>query len=385
MEKQTEDHKKSSQANSKTETPFPVKLIAWVTLIYGVLGLIVSLFLTALLALLFNPTYGILLTFLYIGMIILSFGIRYLKKWALYAYTAITVIGVGSFSFELAQLNTVLLLSTSWVLIPILLQVLAIFYLWNIAEKFGVEEKRKLKRRVKNIFLLVLIAAWGWGYLQSIPRTIQPATDEESLVVVLSSSSYVNNKDILVFTAEIQNESNQTVEIKEIKVIFFDEDGNELYSSSLAGDEYFNLLGPQEKTPLRLYGAPSFLEDRNYKIEFSSQKSVSGPPYTDFEITDVSFSEEQTIFGHNVLRGTITNTGDKTVDSIFALPTFYDKSEVIVGTGFDVRSFLGKDNNIKKGPPLRPGQSEEFALSVDPEILQRIDSYIVQAQGVIVE
>lgn len=142
----------------KPPIPLLVKIMGWIMLIKGVGELLLAFFL-----LLFAPIIGMLGLFFAVGLIITSFGIRHLKQWALYAFTGITTLAVGAFGYSFLVSTEVDMLSIG----ALVLQVLFLIYFWSIAEKFGIQEKRKSIIIAMIILVFMVIGSGGifaWQY-----------------------------------------------------------------------------------------------------------------------------------------------------------------------------------------------------------------------------
>ncbi len=111
------------------KSPFlsPVKNIAALLLIDGILKS-----LGALLAMLFSPLSGIILLITGAGLIIVSFGLRRMRRWALYGYTFISLLSLAAmayFSIAFRQFDSKTLVVTT-------LEILVLIYFWRISKKF---------------------------------------------------------------------------------------------------------------------------------------------------------------------------------------------------------------------------------------------------------
>lgn len=106
----------------------PVKNISILLLLMG----IGSLFLV-LPVWFFSPFRGLLQLVIAVGLIVISFGLRKMKKWALYAYTVIAVLSIISalYSYLSAgRMDTIELVS-------IIVEIAILVYFWAISKKFN--------------------------------------------------------------------------------------------------------------------------------------------------------------------------------------------------------------------------------------------------------
>ncbi len=105
----------------------PVKNISVLLLLGGIGSLLM-----VLPFLLFSLFLGIFYLITGIGFIVTSFGLRGMKKWALYSYTVIVVLGfiVSLYSFFTSHnIDKVQLISFG-------VEILILIYFWSISKKF---------------------------------------------------------------------------------------------------------------------------------------------------------------------------------------------------------------------------------------------------------
>ena len=119
----------------KPKAPMFVIIIAWLMLLGG----IGSLLITAPLLLLGGiGKSGVIfglggLTFIRgIGLVVVSFGIRHMRRWALYTFTALTVlaVGVSLYSFAIEPAGNLTDFADAGI------QALVLVYFWAISKKF---------------------------------------------------------------------------------------------------------------------------------------------------------------------------------------------------------------------------------------------------------
>lgn len=123
------------QQQVKAKVPIFVIIIAWLILLGGIGSLLV----TAPLLLLggFKKSEVILgsggIAFIRgIGLVAISFGIRHMRRWALYTFTALTVlaIGVSLYSFSTKPAGNLADFANAGI------QALVLIYFWAISKRF---------------------------------------------------------------------------------------------------------------------------------------------------------------------------------------------------------------------------------------------------------
>ena len=130
----------SPLANSQDiNTPTLVKIISWLLIISGLINIT-----TAGLDLFFGSlgipivssmvyTSGIISLVVGIAYVITPFGLRKMKKWALYVITFFALFGLASYIYTLSTSFS----RSSWDIISWSITVLFIIYLWAIYKKFN--------------------------------------------------------------------------------------------------------------------------------------------------------------------------------------------------------------------------------------------------------
>lgn len=118
--------------DSYTTTPANVKaptlviILSWLLLLGGILGLLVSSALTLLSAGAFSLLTGLAIVGIVknIGAIILSFGLRKMKKWALYTYIFLVILTIVTTN------------NWSGSIVEIVIYLVILGYLWSLRKRF---------------------------------------------------------------------------------------------------------------------------------------------------------------------------------------------------------------------------------------------------------
>jgi uncharacterized membrane protein HdeD (DUF308 family) len=118
----------SSPTETRPRTSIIVIIIAWIMLLVGILVLLLALpsFLLA------DIVTGIITLVQGVGLIAVSFGIRRMRRWALYTFTALTVLAIGEGLYALTNS----LVSSTDELAAIGIFVLVLGYFWVISKRF---------------------------------------------------------------------------------------------------------------------------------------------------------------------------------------------------------------------------------------------------------
>ena len=117
----------------KQRAPLFIVVVAWILLIIGVLNLLVS-GLPVLLGLIGGSSgifiTGMIMLLISIGLIVVSFGLRHMKRWGLYTYTALVVLTIVQVALEFGGEGFSILLYILAVMVAFLV------CFWVISKKF---------------------------------------------------------------------------------------------------------------------------------------------------------------------------------------------------------------------------------------------------------
>lgn len=119
----------------KPKAPVFVKIIAWLMLLGGIGSLLVTaplLFLGGIGKSGVIFAMGSITLIRGIGLVVVSFGVRHMRRWALYAFTALTVLAVVTslYSFTTKPAGNLTDFADAGI------QALAVVYFWAISRRF---------------------------------------------------------------------------------------------------------------------------------------------------------------------------------------------------------------------------------------------------------
>jgi hypothetical protein len=118
---------------------------------------------------------------------------------------------------------------------------------------------------------------------------------------------------------------------------------------------------------------PSLSNFDHYDIEVTSFKDYGRQTYKNFEVSDVSYNQEEvtlldgTVELQDYITGTIKNTGYVDMASVEIYGIYYDSDDKIVGmcfyTIFDLDS--GQEKSFKTLPIVTPDAFSDYELIID--------------------
>ncbi len=129
MEQQDNSLNTIENDGSKPQTvkaPMIVIVISWLMLLGGILQLPI-----ALLSFFIDTFNGVLIFAIAIISIVTSFGLRKMKKWALYIFTVMTVLSIAQIAYWYILTGSI---TNSTIL---LVQIIILVYFWIIYKKFS--------------------------------------------------------------------------------------------------------------------------------------------------------------------------------------------------------------------------------------------------------
>ena len=123
--------------NNQSEAPLSVKILSWLGLISGIFALFGTLPFLLLGGLgKSEPLFllGLISLVRGVGFVVLSFGLRKMRRWALYGYTVVAVLGIlaTAYSFFTNPNPSVQIKDFASAII----EALVLLYLWSISKKF---------------------------------------------------------------------------------------------------------------------------------------------------------------------------------------------------------------------------------------------------------
>ncbi len=130
----TADQPQPYQQAVKAKAPIFVIIIAWGMLLSGIGSLLVIAPFLLLGGGMSEDSfiYGVIFGFGGIGFVIVSFGIRKMRRWALYSFTALIVLIIGAslYSFATGQAGDLMDFAV------VAIQILVLGYFWTISKRF---------------------------------------------------------------------------------------------------------------------------------------------------------------------------------------------------------------------------------------------------------
>ena len=114
------------------KTPFFAKAVAWLLLLYGIGVCLMSgkVFLTGIADLSGGAMiYASINLIVGIGLIIVSFGFRHLRRWALNIYTGVTIIALALIFFGTKEFDP-------FRTVGVIVEVIFLIYFWFVAYLF---------------------------------------------------------------------------------------------------------------------------------------------------------------------------------------------------------------------------------------------------------
>jgi hypothetical protein len=180
---------------------------------------------------------------------------------------------------------------------------------------------------------------------------------------ILSSNSYISSGYFYI-VGEIENKLPHNLEFVKIVATYYD-DNNEVLGTSFTYTE-LDILGPGQKSPFELSNYPDNFIPSSYKVQASYQ-ITSSTPYDGLSINSYRSSVDG---GYYKVVGEVENNGDRTVDFVKLVATFYDDSNEVIGTSF---TYTDLDT-------IAPGDTSPFELTTYPQKINPA-RYDIQVQA----
>jgi hypothetical protein len=175
--------------------------------------------------------------------------------------------------------------------------------------------------------------------------TRPPDTKQQIKLEVGSYTSYPNTIGGLYVAGEILNKSDAPAWQIQVAVSLLDNGGNVLAAAS-SGLADLNIAPAGGKYPFLalISKAPSTWKEIKIQVQGEPYTgSAIFPPYLDLKVEGITGNKPQ--FGGYALSGRITNTGNKTAESVKVVATAYDPNGKVVDVGWT----FSKLNQIQAG------------------------------------
>jgi hypothetical protein len=213
-----------------------------------------------------------------------------------------------------------------------------------------------------TIFLLVIV-------FSSLGCTSDGTTEPEEKIVssslqesgdktvtvqpeILSSNSYISS-GYLYIVGEIQNTLPQNLEYVKIVATYYD-DNKEVLGTSFTYTD-LDIIKSGQKSPFELSNYPDKFVPSSYKVQ-ASYRITSSEPYTGLSINSHRSNADGSYYK---VVGEVENNGDRTVDYVKLVATFYDDNDEVIGTSF---TYTDLDT-------IAPGGTSPFELTTYPQTL----------------
>jgi len=161
---------------------------------------------------------------------------------------------------------------------------------------------------------------------------------------------------------EVENTGQSNTEKNNIVATFYDEQGE----SNLTASCYccLEIIRPGERSPFEIV-LPSRPDGLNYVLTTKCQVTDIQP---NREVVAHGIEAMTDPDGYYTITGQVTNAGEKPIDVIMIVGSFYDSEGTIVAAGIA----------FADATPLQPDESANFTMVIDPGISVKINSYSLQ-------
>lgn len=208
-----------------------------------------------------------------------------------------------------------------------------------------------------------------------------PAIETEEDLIFLSKRGYISETGCPTVIGEVKNGGNLSMTDIQLTASFYCSSGKligakEELSAIISNYAEIPILAPGETSPFKIaLSREQIAQLENFDVDKMEKFKVVGEYnttdeelYKRFEIPH-SAGEFDNATGQYLVNGTVKNVGNKPVEQVTVVGTFFDNQTMII----EVRQTSFADS-------LRSGEEAQFALTVpDETIAQRIETYSMQA------
>jgi hypothetical protein len=198
----------------------------------------------------------------------------------------------------------------------------------------------------------------------STPTTVVAETHEK--LNVISYSSYISSIGTLHIVGEVKNSGTINMEYVEIIGTFYDS------SKTVVGTDFtftsIDVLKPNQKSPFDMTETSNVEDIVSVKLD-ETYRPTTGEPYSGLQI--LSHSSYISRIGTYHVVGEVKNTGNRDVNYVEVIGTFYDSSGKVVDASF----------TYTDPSDVSAGQTSPFDLIVMSPQVSKIKTYELQVQG----
>jgi hypothetical protein len=215
----------------------------------------------------------------------------------------------------------------------------------------------------KILFLTLSLAL----LFSTIPMTfLNPVRAD--VVIVLSSSGWIDSSEVYHVTGEVQNTGSNTVSFVEISATFYDS-SNKVVDTQFTY-AYLSYVQPNAKSPFDVIDLQSTMVPKidHYNLQTSYMPSSSHQECLQI-LSNSSYTDSTGAFH---VAGEIKNTGTATSTSTEVYATFYDQTGKVVDASFA----------LTNPDTVAPGSTSPFDItSMDSTRVPLISSYSLTAES----
>lgn len=200
-------------------------------------------------------------------------------------------------------------------------------------------------------------------------ETSTPSTEENINVEpeILSSNSYSNSGNFYI-VGEIKNNFLKNIEFVKVVATYYDEKENVIGTSYAY--TILDTLKPNQTSPFEVSNFPDTFVPHSYKIQ-ASYSTAASEPYNGLKIKSHTAKTDKDYYA---IVGEVENNGDRDVNFVKVVATFYDEKDQVIGTAYTYTSL----------DSISPGGTSPFELSSFPRSINPT-RYDIQVQAQIQE
>jgi len=196
----------------------------------------------------------------------------------------------------------------------------------------------------------------------SVPTPASGTTDK---LTVLSYSSYISSIGTFHVVGEVENTGNINMQFVKIVATFYDSSKTVVGTAFTYAD--IEVLKPNQKSPFNIMEMSNVEEIQSVKLDLTYMPTTN-EPYAG--LTILSRSSYTSTIGTFHVVGEVKNSGNRDVNFVKVIGTFYDSAGKVVDTSF----------TYTNPSDITSGQTAPFYLMVMSPQVSKIKTYELQVQ-----
>jgi hypothetical protein len=237
----------------------------------------------------------------------------------------------------------------------------------------GIDGQKKNKKKNSELMITIalvvatLLVGGGAFVLSVLSQKVPPTSSiqTQEALKIYSYSSYVDSYGYFRIVGEVENIGENSTEKNRVTATFYDENG--ISGLTCSGNCYLDIIKSGGMSPFEIViPTPPELKSYSLTVEWQVADRESN---CEMVARDIEAKTDED--GYYIVTGKVTNTGERYLDTVMVVGTFYDSKGTVVAVGVIFCDAV----------PLQSNETATFTIAIDPCVTSNIHNYSLQAMG----